>query len=129
MKERILVVDDNRDAADSHARLIASFGYEPKAVYDGCQSVDEAADFRPDMALIDIRMPGLDGYEVARRIRQQWGSDVILVAVTGFAWEEHAQRAYEHGFDRHVTKPMTASKLKELLNLLDLSSHDEHAAN
>jgi CheY-like chemotaxis protein len=118
MPERILVVDDNPAAANAYARLIRIFGYEPKAVYDSAQSVDEAATFCPRMALIDIRMPGMDGYEVARRIRQQHGNDVILVAVTGFAWEESAQRAYEAGFNQHVTKPLSAVKLQELLSML-----------
>jgi CheY-like chemotaxis protein len=122
MPERILVVDDNRDVADAYARLIHVFGYEPKTVYDSTKSVDEAAAFHPDMALIDIRMPGMDGYEVARRIRQQLGKEIVLVAVTGFAWEESAQRAFQAGFDKHVTKPLSAVKLKELLSMLGPSS-------
>jgi CheY-like chemotaxis protein len=70
MSERVLVVDDNRDAADTLARTITEFGYEAKAVYDGNQAIAEAATFLPDMALIDIGMPGLDGYETVSRLRQ-----------------------------------------------------------
>jgi CheY-like chemotaxis protein len=129
MSERILVVDDNRDAANALARLISSFGHEAKAVYDGLQAVDEAATFLPDMALIDIQMPGLDGYEVVKRIRQQQESKhIILVAVTGLAAEEDKRQAYECGFDLHVAKPMGVDKLKELLALLDLSSGGDRPA-
>jgi CheY-like chemotaxis protein len=122
MSERILVVDDDRDAADSLARLIGSFGYEAKAVYEGEQAIEQAAEFLPDMALIDIGMPDLNGYETAR-IRQQRGSEhVILVAVTGWTREEDKRRAYDCGFDLHVAKPMSAETLKELLVLLDPSA-------
>jgi CheY-like chemotaxis protein len=123
MSERILVVDDERDAADSLARLIGSFGYEAKAVYDGEQAIEQAAEFLPDMALIDIGMPDLNGYETVTRIRQQRGSQhVILVAVTGWTREEDKRRAYDCGFDLHVAKPMSAEKLNELLALLDPSA-------
>lgn len=122
MTERILVVDDNRDAADALTRLISGFGCEVKAVYDGLQAVEVAAEFNPDMALIDIGMPGLNGYETVAQIRQQRANvHVILVAVTGWASEEDKRRAYEAGFDLHVAKPMGADKLKELLALLDPS--------
>lgn len=123
MRERILVVDDERDTADSLARLIESLGYEAKAVYDGSQAIEQAGAFLPDMALIDIGMPDLNGYETVARIRQQRGSQhVILVAVTGWTREEDKQRAYECGFDLHVPKPMSAETLRELLALLDPSA-------
>ena len=120
MTERILVVDDNRDTADSLARLIRSLGYEAKAVYDGRHAIEEAPLFLPDMALIDIGMPGLNGYETVSQIRQQVGNmHTILVAVTGWSRDEDKQRAYESGFDLHVAKPMNAETLKELLALVD----------
>jgi CheY-like chemotaxis protein len=123
MDGHVLVVDDDRDTADSLARLIRSFGYETKAVYDGSQAVEEAAAFLPDMALIDIGMPGFDGYETVTRIRQQRASvHVILVAVTGWTRDEDKQRAYESGFDLHVAKPMDIEKLKWLLSLLEPGS-------
>src|SRR5207244_7344508 len=112
--------DDDRDSADSLAKLIASLGYESKAVYRGDQALEEAAAFQPDMALIDLGMPGIDGFETVSRIRQQQGSvHVILVAVTGWSRDEDKRRAYDCGFDLHVTKPMTLDKLKEILALLD----------
>lgn len=120
MDEHILVVDDNRDAADALAHLIAAFGYTVKAVYSGEAAVEASGTFAPDMALIDIGMPGLDGYETVKQIRKQRpAAQVILVAVTGRSGEEDKQRAYECGFDLYVPKPMSVEKLKELLSLLD----------
>src|SRR5687768_2588225 len=120
MSEHILVVDDHRDTADSLARLISGLGYHTKAVYDGGAAVKEAAAFQPDMALIDINMPGLDGYKTVSLIRQQRGAaHVILVAITGLSGDEDKRRAYESGFDLHVVKPISESKLRELLSLID----------
>jgi CheY-like chemotaxis protein len=120
MNEHVLVVDDNRDTADGLARLISSFGYQARAVYGGEDAVRETAAFQPDMALVDIGMPDLDGYETVKRIRQERGNvHVIIVAVTGWSRDEDKRRAYEAGFDLHVAKPMDADKLKELLALLD----------
>jgi CheY-like chemotaxis protein len=120
MNERILVVDDDHDAADALVRLINTFDCEARAVYDGSQAIEQAAEFLPDMALIDIGMPDLNGYETVARIRQQRGSEhVILVAVTGWTREEDKRRAYDCGFDLHVAKPMSAERLKELMELLD----------
>ena len=124
MSERILVVDDDRDTADTIAKLVESFGCEARAIYDGVQAVDQIGEFLPDMALIDIGMPERDGYETVARIRQQrGGTHVILVAVTGWSRDEDKRRAYEAGFDLHVTKPMSAETLKELLAILDPAAH------
>jgi DNA-binding response OmpR family regulator len=120
MRDRVLVVDDNRDAADTLANAITAFGYEAKAVYDGNQAIAEAATFLPDMALIDIGMPGLDGYETVSRLRQQRVSTyIIMVAVTGWTGEQHRRRAYDCGFDLYIVKPMSVDTLRELLALLD----------
>ena len=120
MPDRILVVDDNRDAADSLARLIKSFGHDAKAVYDGIHALEETLSFEPDMALVDIGMPGMDGYETVTELRKRRGQvHLIVVAVTAWSRDEDKQRAYESGFDLHVAKPMSAEKLKELLQLLD----------
>src|SRR5437763_6602245 len=118
--ERILVVDDNRDAADSLARLIRSFGHEVRAVYGGKDALEETSAFQPDMALVDIGMPDLDGYETVTELRQRRGQvHLIVVAVTGHNSDEDKRRAYESGFDLHVAKPMNVQTLKDLLKLLD----------
>ena len=120
MTERILVVDDNADSADSLAKLVGILGYEAKAVYSGQQAIDAAKDFLPDMALIDLGMPYLDGFETVQQIREQRpGSHAILVAVTGWTSDEDNRRAYESGFDLHVPKPISIEKVQELLALLN----------
>jgi CheY-like chemotaxis protein len=125
MSERVLVVDDNHDAADSLVRLINSFGDEAKAVYDGNQAIEQTAEFHPDMVLLDIGMPGLDGYETLTRIRQQRKSrDTIFVALTAWSRDEDKRHAYECGFDLYITKPMTTDKLEQLLTLLDPKARD-----
>ncbi len=123
MSERILVVDDERDAADGLVRLITALGHEARAAYSGPEAIDAIAAFRPDMILIDIGMPRMDGYEAAGRIRRAVGAEAILVAVTGWSRTEDKNRAYESGFDLHVAKPMSAEGLKELLGLLDPVAH------
>jgi CheY-like chemotaxis protein len=129
VKDRILVVDDNRDAADTLVRLLAALGYEAKALYDGQAAIEHAAEFQPDMAFIDIGMPKLDGYEVVKQIRQQRGAHhVILVAHTGWSGGTDKQRAYDSGFDLHVAKPMGMETLKEFLALLDPAAADLQAA-
>jgi DNA-binding response OmpR family regulator len=86
-------------------------------VYDGEKAVEEAADFRPDMILLDIGMPKLNGYDVARQIRgQQWSNGTVLVALTGWGQEEDKRRATEAGFDRHFTKPIDPLELHRLVS-------------
>jgi two-component system, chemotaxis family, CheB/CheR fusion protein len=125
MPERILVVDDNRDAADSLAKLVRSFGHDVKAVYDGNEAIEQTSLFEPDMALVDIGMPGLDGYETVRQLRERRGNvHLIVVAVTAWSRDEDKRRAYDSGFDLHVAKPMSVETLKELLRLLDPTNED-----
>src|SRR5438477_11492485 len=104
LNERILVVDDDRATADTLALLIRTLGCEAKAVYSGQAAIDAIGDFEPDMALIDISMPGRNGYETVAGIRQEeGGTHVILVALTGWSREEDKRRAYDAGFALHVT--------------------------
>jgi PAS domain S-box-containing protein len=113
---RILVADDNRDSADGLGTLLELKGFEVITAHDGLGAVQSAATFRPDVALLDIGMPGLNGYEAALRIRQTpWGKNMVLIAITGWGQEEDKQRAKEAGFDHHLTKPVDTADLERLL--------------
>jgi CheY-like chemotaxis protein len=113
---RILVVDDNRDAADSLGLLLRLMGNEVRTAHDGLEAVGAAAAFRPDVVLLDIGLPKLSGYEVARRIREQeGGKDKLLVALTGWGQDEDRRRSREAGFDHHMTKPVEFDALQKLL--------------
>jgi PAS domain S-box-containing protein len=114
-RRRILVADDNRDAAESLAIFLRLAGHEVHAVHDGQEAVAAAGWFRPEVALLDIGMPRLNGYETCCHIRQEWGNRIVLVAITGWGQEEDKQRALEAGFDHHLTKPVDPADLKTLL--------------
>jgi CheY-like chemotaxis protein len=109
------VVDDNRDAADSLAQVVEMLGHEAEVAYDGQDAVARVRERAPDVVLCDIGLPGMDGYEVARRIRALRRHDVRLVAVTGYAQPEDLARATEAGFDRHVSKPPDPERIDEVL--------------
>jgi PAS domain S-box-containing protein len=113
---RILVADDNWDTAESLALMLRLAGHEVHAVHDGEEAVEAAGWFRPELALLDIGMPKLNGYEAARRIREQiHGRDVVLVAVTGWGQEVHRRRSQEAWFDGHLVKPVEPTALERLL--------------
>ncbi len=113
---RVLVADDNRDAADSLAMLLRLAGHEVHTAHDGLAAVAVAAEARPDVAVLDIGMPGLTGYDAARRIRAEpWGRGLILIALTGWGQDGDRQRAVEAGFDHHLTKPVDPAVLNDLL--------------
>jgi signal transduction histidine kinase len=114
---RLLVVDDNRDAADSLALLLRLQGHEVRVAHDGRAALQLAASFRPEMIFLDIGMPEMDGYEVARRVRRQPGlGPVVLTALTGWGQQEDRRRSKEAGFDHHLVKPPEPKVLEELLN-------------
>jgi PAS domain S-box-containing protein len=116
---RILVVDDNIDAADSLALLLQMMGHDTRVAYDGLAALEAARSYRPHMVLLDIGLPGMNGYEVARRLRAQPElQDMQLIAVTGWGQEEARQRADEAGFDHHLTKPIELTTLEKLLEKL-----------
>jgi len=115
-RRRILVVDDNRDSAISLAMLLRIMGNETQTAHDGLEALDVAAVFRPDLVLLDIGMPKLNGYETATRIRQQpWGRSMVLVALTGWGQEADRQKSDEAGFDSHMVKPIEPAALEKLL--------------
>jgi CheY-like chemotaxis protein/two-component sensor histidine kinase len=112
---RILVVDDNRDAADSLAVLLRMMGHEVHTAHDGLEAVGAVAVLQPDVVLLDIGLPKLNGYEVARRVRQGRAEGVVLIALTGWGQEEDRRRSREAGFDHHLTKPVELAALQQLL--------------
>jgi signal transduction histidine kinase/ActR/RegA family two-component response regulator len=119
---RVLVVDDNRDAAISLGRLLKLLGADVHVVHDGPAALQVLSTFRPTVVLLDIGMPGMDGYEVARRIRKHpdWG-DVVLIAVTGWGQEQDRLLATQAGFDHHLLKPADAASLGDLLTSIELT--------
>jgi PAS domain S-box-containing protein len=112
---RVLVIDDNRDGADIVGILIEEQGGVIHVAYDGNSGVLAAQDFKPDVVLLDIGLPDMDGYEVCRRLRAQFGSAVGIVALTGWGQEQVKQRALDSGFDAHLTKPADPQQLSETI--------------
>ncbi len=116
VSQRILVVDDNRDAAESLARLLSLLGHEVEVAHDGIAAIEAVPRFAPDLLLLDLGMPRLDGYQAARRIRaMEDGHRVFLVALTGWGQEEDRRRSHEAGFDEHLTKPVEMAALQQIL--------------
>jgi CheY-like chemotaxis protein/two-component sensor histidine kinase len=113
---RILVVDDNQAAASMLSRLFATFGHEVRTAADGQEAIDIAADFRPDLVLMDLGMPRVDGYEAARRMRDHdWGQQMTLVALSGWGQGEDKRKTHEAGFDEHLVKPPDLADLRRIL--------------
>jgi PAS domain S-box-containing protein len=113
---RILVVDDNEDAARSMARLLTLVGNEVRTAHDGIEAVETADEFRPEIILMDMGMPRLNGYEATRRIRERpWGRSVKIIALTGWGQENDKVRSHEAGCDGHLVKPVQLPELDELL--------------
>jgi signal transduction histidine kinase/CheY-like chemotaxis protein len=116
-KSRILVVDDLRDSAESLGMVLELKGHTIRIAHDGREAVQAAAAFRPDVILMDIGLPKMNGYEAAREIRHEpWGKSMILVALTGWGQDEDKRRAAEAGFDHHMTKPVDPATLEGLLS-------------
>jgi PAS domain S-box-containing protein len=115
-RRRILVVDDNQDAAVSLANALNILGHETRTAFDGASSLELGAEFGPEVVILDIGMPGLNGYETARRMRTQpWGKAVLLIALTGLGHGDDRRRSSEAGFDAHLVKPVELAALQELL--------------
>jgi CheY-like chemotaxis protein len=115
----VLVVDDNQDAADSLCMLLRMWGYDCLVAYDGVAGLALACDYRPDCLLLDIAMPGMDGYTLATRVREQPSlRHVKLVALTAYSDKTHLQRSREAGFDFFITKAADPSQFERLLEML-----------
>ena len=114
--QRILVVDDNQDAAKSLAALLEMTGNETLLAHDGAEAVAKAAAFKPDVVLLDLGLPRMNGYDVCRAIRKQpWGKDVLMVALTGWGQDEDRRKSKEAGFDSHMVKPVDHAALMKVL--------------
>ena len=119
---RILIVDDNRDGADTLSDMLKILGNDTRAAYDGQQGMDTAGEYRPNVILLDIGMPKLNGYEACRLIREQpWGQGVVLIAMTGWGQDKDRRRSHEAGFDHHLVKPVDPQALMKTLAGLQVS--------
>jgi PAS domain S-box-containing protein len=122
---RLLVVDDNRDSATSLAKVMKLLGGEVRTAHDGLEALAAAADSRPEVILMDVGIPRLNGYEAARRIRQQpWGRDIAIVALTGWGQEADRIQSKEAGCDGHLVKPVSVAELQMLLAKVSAARHE-----
>jgi CheY-like chemotaxis protein len=127
-KRCVLVADDLRDSVESLAMMVRLAGHAVHTANDGLEAVQAAATYRPDVVLLDIGMPKMNGYEAARYLREQpWGREMFLVALTGWGQEDDKRRATEAGFDHHITKPVSLDALQKLLASLD-AQVDKHVS-
>jgi CheY-like chemotaxis protein len=114
--QRVLVVDDNRDAADSLSSLLELFGHEVKTCYNGPSALELIEQYGPDVVFLDLGLPGMDGYEVAREVQRRHPADgPLLVALTGYGADKDRSATQEAGFVRHLVKPVDPEELERLL--------------
>jgi CheY-like chemotaxis protein len=116
-RQSVLIVDDNRDSADSLAMVLELWGYQPVVAFDGASGIELAKLHCPSVALLDIGLPGgLNGYELAKTLRDECDfDDALVVAITGYGQEEDRQKSFEAGFDHHFRKPVDLDVLQQLL--------------
>ena len=113
---RVLVVDDNRDSADSMRMLLDASGQDARCVYDGVSALEIAESFRPEVVLLDIGMPSMDGYQVVRELRaRNLAPRPVIAALTGWGQDSDKKKTHEAGFDHHFTKPVAADALMAFL--------------
>jgi CheY-like chemotaxis protein len=123
-KRRVLVVDDNENAAKVLGMLLKALGNDVRTAYDGLAAIELAEEFLPDIVLLDIGMPKLNGYDTAQRIRQQpWGKKMVLAALTGWGQEDDKRRTRDAGFDHHFVKPVEPAMLQRLLAEYEPAAH------
>jgi CheY-like chemotaxis protein len=112
---RVLVVEDNQDCRETLCRLLTLAGFQVEQAGDGAEGVRKALAWRPEAAVVDIGLPLLDGYEVARRLREALDGLIVLIALTGYGQPEDRSRAFAAGFDHHLIKPADPEHLVRLL--------------
>ena len=112
---RVLIVDDNKDGAETLSMLLDFEGHETRMAHTGQDGLEEVRRFRPSVMLLDIGLPGMSGYDVCRRVREEWGKTITIVALTGWGQDEHRKQAREAGFDTHMVKPVNHDALMKLL--------------
>lgn len=116
-RQRVLVVDDNKDSAQTLAMMLKIMGNDVRTAHDGLEAIEKAQEYLPNVILLDLGMPKLNGYDVCRKIREQeWGANMDIIALTGWGQAEDRQRTKEAGFDHHLVKPVDVARLKELLD-------------
>jgi CheY-like chemotaxis protein len=119
-QKRILVVDDNKDSADSFALILQRMGHSTHAVYHSSEVFANVRVFKPHIVFLDIGLPGLDGYKIARSIRDELGYDALrIVAVSAYAQDTDRVKARKAGFDAHVAKPVDYSIVESILKTID----------
>ena len=120
-KRRLLVVDDNRDAAESMSMLLEMWGHEVAFAYDGPSALETAEQWQPEAVFLDIGLPGMDGYEVAERLRElPQAKDAVLIAITGYGQDDDRQRSRRAGIDHHLVKPVAPDALRNLIDSLQV---------
>jgi CheY-like chemotaxis protein len=113
---RVLIVDDNRDTAQGMARLLTRAGHKVELAHDGVEALERAREAQPEAVVLDIGLPGMDGFEVARRLREEPScAQTIIIAVTGYGQPEDRRRALEAGCHHHLVKPVDIEEIKRLL--------------
>lgn len=113
---RVLVVDDDRDLATGTEMILRAMGHDVRVAHDGAEALEIAAAFQPHAALVDLGMPNMNGYLLARKLREwRWTRDAVLIAVTGWGGDRERERSKDAGFDHHLLKPADPERIAELL--------------
>jgi two-component system CheB/CheR fusion protein len=117
--KRLLVIDDNKDAAESMSMLLEMWGHEVAYAYDGPSALQTAQQWHPEAVILDIGLPGMDGYQVAERLRAlPRGKQAVLIAITGYGQEDDRRRSRRAGIDHHLVKPVAPDMLRRLIDSL-----------